>query len=230
MEVKTLEEQNKAHILAQISHDLRQPLQALSIYACALLEENLTPEQMDIAQKIENSATNLRNMLNNLLDISQLEAHGLKYSPHIIDIKQLLQKIANDYQTIAQCQNIKFYSNFHYGISYTDSICVERIVRNLLSNAFKYNNGKVIFGSRQYQNNIRIFVIDNGYGIADIEIDKIFNEFYQIRHAEKHRNNGTGLGLAICKKLAVLLNTKIEVHSIEGRGSCFSFCLKKHRN
>ena len=223
MELGHKEDLSKSFFLAQISHDLRQPMQALSIYVCSLLAENLTPEQRFIAQRIEDSTKNLRNMLNNLLDISQIDAKGLHYTPQTLNIKEILKRIAKDYKIIAQCQHIKFYSGFHHGLVYSDPICIERIIRNLLSNALKYNGGKIIFGSRQKKKHIRIFVIDNGCGISSNEIDKIFTDFYQSKQINRH--NGVGLGLAICKRLAQIIGTSIEVTSIEGRGTCFSFLL-----
>ena len=225
MDFGNTEDLSKSFFLAQISHDLRQPMQALSIYVCSLLGEELTPEQYHIAKNIESSTNNLKNMLNNLLDISQIDARGLQYTPQILDSQELLKRIAKEYKTIAKCQHINFYSGFHRGLIYSDSICIERIIRNLLSNALKYNGGKIIFGSRREQNYIRIFVIDNGCGISADEIDKIFTEFYQSKQIKDNRNTGTGLGLAICKKLAQIIGTTIEVKSIEGRGTCFSFRL-----
>ena len=225
MQTDHTEDLSKSFFLAQISHDLRQPMQALSIYVCSLLEEKLTPEQYTIVKKIKNSTDNLRNMLNNLLDISQIDARGLQYTPQKLDIKIPLQRIAEDYKTIAQCQNLKFYSHFQNRIIYSDSLCIERIIRNLLSNAFKYNAGKIVFGSRKENNGIRIFIIDNGCGISPNETDKIFNDFYQSNQIAKNRYNGAGLGLSICKKLAKIIGTTIEVKSIEGRGTCFSFYL-----
>jgi len=230
MDFDNTEDLSKSFFLAQISHDLRQPMQALSIYVCSLLGEKLTPEQYHIAKNIESSTNNLKNMLNNLLDISQIDARGLLYTPQTLDTKELLTRIAEEYKIIAQCQHIKFYSGFHQGLVYSDSICIERIVRNLLSNALKYNGGKIIFGSRQEQNYIRIFVIDNGCGISADEIDKIFNAFYQSNQSNENRYIGAGLGLTICKKLAQILGTKIEVKSIEGRGTCFSFSLPINNN
>ncbi len=230
MGINTTDDLNKSFFLAQISHDLRQPMQALSIYVCSLLGENLTPEQYSIAKKIQNSTDNLRNMLNNLLDISQIDALGLRYTPQKLDIKILLQRIAEDYKTIAQCQNLKFYSHFQNKTIYSDSLCIERITRNLLSNAFKYNAGKIVFGSRKEKHGIRIFIIDNGCGISPDETDKIFNDFYQSNQIAENRYNGAGLGLSICKKLAKIIGTTIEVKSIEGRGTCFSFLLPIHQN
>ena len=225
MNYKHTEDLSKSFFLAQISHDLRQPMQALGIYICSLLAEDLPPEQYKIAKMIESSANNLRNMLNNLLDITQIDTRGLKYTPEDIEIKTLLTRIANDYKTISKCQHIKFYNHFHQGYIYSDAICIERIVRNLLSNALKYNAGKIIFGARKEKNNIRIYVIDNGCGINKEDINNIFKDFYQSKQNKENRYNGAGLGLSICQRLAKIINSKIEVYSIEGRGSCFSFCL-----
>ena len=114
MKFKHTEDLSKSFFLAQISHDLKQPMQALSIYVCSLLAENLTPEQYQIAKRIENSTNNLRNMLNNLLDISQIDARGLKYTPKKLDIKQLLTPIAQDYKAIANCQHLIWTVYFVY--------------------------------------------------------------------------------------------------------------------
>ena len=216
---------DKSYFLAQASHDLRQPMQALNIFIAALFDEKLSAKEHDILSKIEASAQNLSNLLNNLLDISKLDSGGIKYEPQEFNIGGLIQNIANEYSELASCKHIKFHALIHNGDVYSDPILIERIIRNLLSNAFKYTKNKIVLGCKREQDNIRIMILDNGPGISEAEKSKIFEEFYQSSDIIDNRKQGAGLGLTIVSKIATVIDTKIEISSKLGQGSCFSFLL-----
>ena len=211
--------------MAQASHDLRQPMQALNIFIATLFEEGLSSRQHEILSKIETSAHNLNNLLNNLLDISKLESGGIKYEPQAFNIGQLIKNISHEYSELASCKHIKFHALVHNGEVYSDPILIERIIRNLLSNAFKYAKNKIVLGCKRQQDYIRIMVLDNGPGISDDDKSKIFDEFYQSPQITDNRKHGAGLGLTIVSKIATVIDTKIEITTIPGRGCCFSFLL-----
>ncbi len=216
---------DKSYFLAQASHDLRQPMQALNIFIATLFEEGLSSRQHEILSKIETSAHNLNNLLNNLLDISKLESGGIKYEPQEFNIGQLIKNISHEYSELASCKHIKFHALVHNGEVYSDPILIERIIRNLLSNAFKYAKSKIVLGCKRQQDYIRIMVLDNGPGISDDDKSKIFDEFYQSPQITDNRKHGAGLGLTIVSKIATVIDTKIEITTIPGRGCCFSFLL-----
>ena len=215
----------KSYFLAQASHDLRQPMQALKLFISGLKEENLTVMQKVMVKKIEDSAINLNTLLDNLLDISKIEAGGVKYQPQIFDIGNVITALAQEYQELAQKQNIRFrYISLHKKI-YSDPILVERLLRNLLNNAFKYTKNKVLLGTKLSGHFITVKIIDNGCGIAPQEQDKIFQDFYQSPQQPVCRIQGVGLGLGIVKRIAKLLQTKIHIYTIPQKGSCFYFNL-----
>lgn len=217
----------KSYFLAQASHDLRQPMQALKIFIATLLEENLTPQQHTLVQQIDESTNNLSSLLDNLLDISKIEAGGMEYRPEIFDIGSLINNLAGEYKALAEERHIKFiYIPLHQKVK-SDPILVERMIRNLMNNAFKYTKNKILFGARNSGKEVRIQIIDNGCGIAPEDKDKIFQDFYQSSQNKNQKKQGAGLGLGIVNRIAKLLHTQIEINSILGQGSCFSFKVKK---
>ena len=218
----------KSYFLAQASHDLRQPMQALQLFISSLKEENLTLIQKMLVNKIEDSAINLHTLLDNLLDISKIESGGVKYQPQLFDIGILIENLAQEYQELAKKQNIQFHFVITHTIIYSDPILLERLLRNLLNNAFKYTKNKILFGTKKSHKKITLKIIDNGCGIPANEIDKIFDDFYQSSQQPNCRIQGVGLGLGIVKRIAKLLQTKIHIYSIPQKGSCFYFSLKEH--
>ena len=215
----------KSYFLAQASHDLRQPMQALKLFISGLKEENLNLMQKTLVKKIEDSALNLNTLLENLLDISKIEAGGVKYQPQIFDIGTIISNLAQEYQELAKKQNIRFrYIPLRKKI-YSDPILLERLLRNLLNNAFKYTKNKVLFGAKLSGKSITIKIIDNGCGISPQELDKIFQDFYQSPQQPICRIQGVGLGLGIVKRIAKLLKTTVNIYSIPEKGSCFYFSL-----
>lgn len=211
----------KSYFLAQASHDLRQPMQALAIFIDTLLEENLTPEQLSLAQKIHASAENLRNLLDNLLDISKLEAGGVEAQKLEFNIGSLMSNILKEYKEIAAKRHIKLKVIPCHRQVYSDPILLERIIRNFLSNAFKYTKDKILVGCRKSGDKLKLMVIDNGAGISSAETKLIFEEFYQSSDIPGNKKNGSGLGLTIVRKIADILGAGVGVMSDVGRGSCF---------
>ncbi|MBE6445254.1 MAG: PAS domain-containing protein [Alphaproteobacteria bacterium] len=213
---------SKDYFLAQASHDLRQPLQALMLYADALLEENLPFRAFEIGNKIKLSAVHLQNLINNFLDISKLDCGGIKPDIKKFDIKVLIDRLCLEYHE---------YNNFGVVCKADDvSVCfdavlLERIIRNLMSNAIKYTKGKILLTCRLYKNNIVIRIVDNGCGIKYVEQNKIFDDFYQSKDVEGNQNSGCGLGLGIVRRIVFLLNGKIKVKSVLGKYCAFEIKL-----
>ena len=217
---------SKTYFLAQAVHDLRQPLQALHIYSDMLLETPLNPEQRELGERIQDSTSEIKELLANYLDISKLDYGGVIYEPCEFSFKTLTDKLAQEYKTI--CSH--HHKSFHYipcnQMIHNDPILIERMLRNFLSNAVKFSKDKVIFGCRHQGKKIIVQIIDNGNGISKKEQPYIFDEFYQSRKNPHNRKHGAGLGLAIAKKIADIIGSKIKVTSTEGQGTTFSFSLE----
>lgn len=215
----------KSYFIAQASHDLRQPMQALKIFINTLSEEHLSKNQRNILDKLSASADNLNNLLDNLMDISKLDSHGFAPHNYGFDIAELLKNIIFEFKEIAHKRHIKFVHSFCHYTVHSDPLLVERVVRNLLSNAFKYTKNKVLIGCKKEKSHIRIVVMDNGAGISKKELKLIYNEFYQSENIPDNQRNGTGLGLSIVKKISDVLDLDIKVKSELGHGANFSFRL-----
>lgn len=220
---------DKSYFLAMASHDLRQPMQALNIFIHTLFAEKLNHRQSEILEKIEASANNLKNLLDNLLDISKLDSGGVRAELEVFDIGGLLQNIAAEYHALAHYKSIKFHALLHHGVVQSDPVLVERIIRNLLSNAFKYTNSKIVLGCKRQGKHYRVMILDNGPGIDQKEQEQIFEEFYQSPQQPEHRKQGAGLGLTIVKKIATILGTRIRIDTIPERGTCFSFLIPMYK-
>ncbi len=216
---------DKSYFLAQASHDLRQPLQAVNLFLSVLETENDPDEQSIIINKIKESCDNLNNLLNNLLDISKLDSGGMTFERETFNLYELLQRLKNEYELTAKEKGIRLKLIGKDIILDSDAVLIERIIRNFLSNAIKYTKNKIIISCYKYNKKIVIRVLDNGIGIAQNEINEIFEDFYQSRQIKNNRKNGAGLGLSIVKKIAGLLNGKISVKSNEGKYTVFSLSL-----
>lgn len=211
----------KSYFLAQASHDLRQPLQALNIFINLLEEENLPERQKTLVEKIGASANSLRNLLDNLLDISKLEVGGTSVHKSVFNIGQLLENIIAEYQDIAADKQIDLQFVPCRSKVYSDPVLIERIIRNYLSNALKYTQNRLLIGCRRSNSKLKITVNDNGPGIKLDEQKLIFDEFYQSGNIPDNKKNGSGLGLTIVKKISDLLGAEVGVDSKIGEGSTF---------
>ena len=213
----------KSRFLAAASHDLRQPLHALGLFAATLVEKIRYPEVRNIVDNINASIAALTSLFDALLDISKLDANVVHPTLSQFPIQALFARIKTDYARIAQEKNLKF-SVVPCGANVTsDPILLERILRNLVANAIRYTEqGTVVLGCRRQDDNIRIEIWDSGAGIPFIQRQKIFEEFYQLQNPERDREKGLGLGLAIVKRLTQLLDHKLEVISSPDKGSMFS--------
>ena len=220
----------KARILAAASHDLRQPLHALSLYS-AVLARNPTQETLTVvSQHIDLSVRALSALLNALLDVSRLDAGVFQIEQCSFDVATILQRVINDYLELARQKGLAFHLHSVPATVFSDPIVVERITRNLIDNAIKYtDHGSVVVTIRQVGNRARIDVRDSGKGIPQDEQQRVFEEFYQLDNPGRDREQGLGLGLSIVKRLTELIGCTISVISSPGRGSCFSLTLPLDR-
>ncbi len=236
LETKTQELQQssryKSEFLANMSHELRTPLNSSLILAKLLAdnkEGNLTEKQIEFSKQILNSGNDLLNLINDILDLSKVESGKLEIQPEGIDIQDLVQSLQKTFEPIAKEKFLEFEVSISEDVSpriTTDRLRLEQILKNLLSNAFKFTSkGSVeLKVESSLDDGIKFSVTDTGIGIKPNQQDVIFEAFRQADGTTNRRFGGTGLGLSISKDLAHLLRGKISVNSQEGKGS--TFCLE----
>lgn len=213
----------KSKFLAAASHDLRQPLHALSLLAGALAERIQYAEVKSIVDKIRAAVAALENLFNALLDISKLDSGVLQPCIENFELRVLFARIENDYRPEAEQKGLQFeVGDCGHTVVRSDAILLERILRNFVSNAVRYTHeGKVSVACEQQGDQVVISVRDTGMGIPDAAQEMIFDEYVQLDNPERDREKGLGLGLAIVARIARLLGHEIDVKSGPGQGSEF---------
>ncbi len=212
----------KTRFLAAASHDLRQPLHALGLFAARLGDRTRDPDDAALAHRISTSVSSLDSLFSALLDVSKLEAGVVETRSCAMALNTLFDRLANDFAPEALEKNLKFAVVPTARAVYSDPVLLERILRNLLANALRYTSeGGVVVGARRRGSRIAVEVWDSGPGIAAENLEHVFEEFYQIGNPERAQARGLGLGLAIVRRLARLLGHEVQVTSRLGRGSVF---------
>lgn len=216
----------KSRFLAAASHDLRQPLHALGLWAGLLRDSLTTPVAVERAEKLLLCVESLDKMFAGLLDLSRLDAGSVTTEKRAFALQPLLQGLENDVRSEAQAKGIGLEVATTAAWVYSDPLWVERILRNLLSNAIRYTqHGTVSLLCEQAADTVRVVVRDTGIGIGADEQQRVFEEYYQLHNPARDRNRGIGLGLAIVKRLCDLLGHPISLDSTPGVGSEFSVVL-----
>ena len=214
----------KSKFLAAASHDLRQPLHALSLLSSALCDRIRYPEVKHIVDKIMLAVSALENLFNALLDISKLDSGVLKPNLASFQLREIFDKIENDYRPEADRKGLEFVvDSCSEVVVYSDDILLERVIRNFVSNALRYTDrGRVRLSCQPGNGGVVIAVQDTGIGIQGDKLQAIFDEYVQIGNPERDREKGLGLGLAIVARISQLLDHRIQVDSVPGQGSTFS--------
>lgn len=214
----------KARFLAAASHDLRQPMQALSIFHELLGQEIRNDERGSrILANAQKAAEGMRTLLDALLDVSRLDANVITPNFRAFPVQTLLNQMESEFMPVAGQMNIRLRVMPCSALIVSDPVLLGQVLRNLLSNALRYApDGRVLLGCRRRDNHLDIAVFDTGIGIAPDQHAKIFGEFYQIGNKARDRNQGLGLGLAIVERVVRLLDHALAMRSEPGRGSCFS--------
>jgi PAS domain S-box-containing protein len=213
----------KSRFLAAASHDLRQPLQAATLYLSLLSRQANTHDQQQLCLKMRTPLQVMGNILNALLDISMLDSGLVTPKRSDFGLATILERIAADLRPLAQQKNLRFdYSQTNIIVN-SDPALLERIVENLASNAIRYTtDGSIAVHAERIGGMARIFVVDTGVGIPEEALERIFEEYFQYDNPARNIKKGLGLGLAIVRRLAQLLDHPINVHSALGKGSTFS--------
>lgn len=235
-QAKELQETSKykSEFLANMSHELRTPLNSVLILAKLLADNNprnLTDKQIEYATIIHRSGSDLLKLINDILDLSKIEAGKIDLTIEEISVESIIKDLQQLFSVVASQKNIEF--SIHKDVKVpnnlkTDVLRLEQIIKNLLSNAFKFTpeNGKVsvLFNALEHPDGKRISiqVKDSGIGISAEKQKLIFDAFQQADGSTSRKYGGTGLGLSISKELARLLGGEIMVSSKEGMGSEFT--------
>ena len=220
----------KSRFLAAASHDLRQPLHALSLYSAALAVRAPGGDVGEIGRSINVAALSLSALVDSLLDISKLDAGAIQPQVQRVGVRSLTDRIEADFKPMAQAKQLEFRVQAADADIETDPVLLGRILRNLVDNAIKYTaRGSVTLSARAEAASVRLAVSDTGPGIAPQERERVFEEFYQIGNPERDRSQGLGLGLAIVRRLARLLGTEVELDSAPGKGAQFAIRVPRAR-
>jgi len=217
----------KTQFFAAASHDLRQPLHAMGLFAEALRQRSHDPGVASLVNSINESVDALEGLFGELLDITRIDTGGVDVSPAPVAMRELFARLRLHFEPTAfeKGLGLSFHGARH--VAFADPVLLERILRNLVSNAIRYtDDGGVLVSCRPRGDKLLMQVWDSGIGISEASLPRIFDEFYQVqsqRPLEAHQRKGLGLGLAIVARLAALLEAPISVRSRVGRGTVFSF-------
>jgi PAS domain S-box-containing protein len=216
----------KSRFLATASHDLRQPLQSLALLTGALRRLVSSPDALEALTLQDAAIAAMSRLLNALLDISKLESGAV--TPDIVDfdISTLFDELRADFAGVATDKGLQLTVESMPDCAHSDPSLVGQILRNLITNALKYTpQGSVCLRSQRQPDALIVEVRDSGIGIDERQLGLIFEEFYQVGVPANSSRDGFGLGLSIVRRLAHLLDLRIEVQSAVGAGSSFSFRL-----
>lgn len=213
----------KTRFLAAASHDLRQPLQTLTLLQ-GLLARTVQGEQAQrLIARFHETLGAIEGMLNTLLDINQIDAGVIHADFVTFPINDLLVQVKDELTYHAEAKGLTLRV-VACGLSvHSDPGLLEQMIRNLVSNALKYTqHGKVLLGCRRHRGMLSIEVWDTGIGIPDKDLKAIFEEYHQLDNAARERSRGLGLGLSIVQRLGTLLGHRVRVSSQPGKGSVFA--------
>lgn len=218
----------KSRFLAATSHDLRQPLHALGLFAVTLKERLHDPEQVRLVTRIEDSINALEGMFGTLLDVSRLEAGVLAVQERPTPLQPLLDRLHQEWIGPAQEKGLSLRVAPSRLAVHADPVLLTRVLNNLVSNALRYTEqGGVVIGCRRHGQQVLLQVWDSGVGIAPEQVGRVFEEFFQVGNPERNRTKGLGLGLYIVDRICRLFGAAPQVRSRLGHGSVFTVALSR---
>lgn len=223
----------KSDFLANMSHELRTPLNSSLILAKLLADnadENLTPEQVKYAQTIQSSGNDLLNLINDILDLSKIEAGHVEIRPEPLALERMANSLRHLFDPVANDKGLGFSVDIAADVPLvieTDPQRLEQVLKNLIANAIKFTEqGNVTLRMRSLGNGqVALAVTDTGIGIAPEQQARIFEAFHQADSTISRRFGGTGLGLSISREVVRLLGGSIHLESRVGEGSTFTVVL-----
>ena len=233
-------DRSKNQFLANMSHELRTPLNSIIGFSSVLLEStraNLMPRLYKFLENIHTAGNHLLELINDILDLSKIEAGKMELRPEHFDLRETIAAVERVMKGFASQANVRVVASVEPAVPHVllDEGRLKQILFNLLSNAVKFSpKGGPVTVSAAFipraqsplgVDSIRIDVADQGIGIAQDELERIFDEFYQTEEGRRSRRGGTGLGLSLTRNFVELHHGTIEVQSTPGSGSCFTLYL-----
>ncbi len=217
---------SKSRFLAAASHDLRQPLHALTLFSAGLENGEQHPARLERIARIQECVSSLDRLFSELLDLSRLDSGALKTVPTGFALDVLFLEISQTFRPIAEDRELRLVLRPTDLWVVADRAMLSQALSNLVSNAIRYTReGGVLVGARRRGTQVRIDVWDTGIGIAAEHQAQVFDEFFQVGTDPHRANRGLGLGLATVKRLGQIMQMPIELHSRPGRGTVFSLTL-----
>ena len=227
--------QAKSDFLSHMSHEIRTPMNAVIGMTSIGLSAKTLKRKDEALLKIESASTHLLGVINDILDMSKIEANKLELNPVSFDFEKMLQKVANVISVRSEENKQRFYVSIDQEIPEIligDDQLISQVITNLLGNSVKFTpaGGVIKLGANCVSHeddlySIRIWVTDTGIGISQEQMPTLFNVFEQAESGISRKFGGTGLGLAISKRIVEIMGGTIEVTSELGKGSTFSFCI-----
>jgi len=223
----------KSQFLATISHELRTPLNSILGFTELLLDDpgdgTAGALRRRYLSNVLHSGQHLLNLVNNLLDLSKIEAGHMELRPKAFEVAASVHCVATGIQPLAAQKHLSFVLDIEPGVAtiYADEGRFQQVLYNLLSNAVKFTpeGGRVELSVRRAEEAVEVIVSDTGIGIAPEDQQRIFEAFEQLDRSGSPRQEGTGLGLALARQLVALLGGVLWVESAVGQGSRFGFTL-----
>jgi len=216
----------KSRFFAAASHDLRQPLHSLGLFAAALEGHVFSRDARDIVARIGDSISALEALFNELLDLSKLDAGAVSVHPRNIALQDLFDRLSLEFHAEAVARHLRMRFVPTSLAVRTDPVLLERVLANLVSNALRYTTeGGVVVGARPRGLEVWLDVVDTGVGIPPEKQQQVFDEFFQIGNPGRDRRRGLGLGLAIVRRLVGLMGHRLSLQSIPGKGTRFRLAL-----
>jgi len=214
----------KSRFLEASSNDIRHHLQTLILLNAALNKTVVHSKAQEMVGKQGNALAQLSDLMNSLLEFSELESGEVELDITDVSIPDIFRKLQEEFEYQAEAKGLRLTFRSEAEVVRSDSTLLSRIIRLLVSNAIRYTTeGEVAVSSHREANKLSIAVQDTGIGIAPDQLAKIFDEFYKVEYDPAGRHGGLGLGLSIVEHSIGLLDGKIEVESAPGKGSRFSF-------
>jgi signal transduction histidine kinase len=222
--------QSKTRFLAAASHDLRQPTAAIGLLVSLLRQQATAPETKDLINMLDEAVASMESLLVGLLDISRLDAGAVRPEFQSVCLEDVFQAVRVHEKSAADSKGLRLRFRLPKGpngsqlMVLTDPMLLHSVLRNLVANAIRYttSGGVLVAARKRGKHRLRIEVWDSGIGIAPDQLDRIFEEFYQVSNSARDRSRGIGLGLAIVRRTANILGEQVTVKSRHGRGSVFA--------
>lgn len=227
----------KTQFFAAASHDLRQPLHALGLFAEALRQRTHDPEVASLVHSIDESVDALEGLFGELLDVTRIDAGGVDVNPGPVRMRELFARLRLQFEPVAFEKGLMLSFRGDQHVAHADAVLLERVLRNLVSNAIRYtDDGGVLVSCRLRRRpegeRLLLQVWDSGAGIAPDNLPRIWDEFFQVqggRQLQAHHRKGLGLGLAIVRRLTDLMGVPVSVRSRVGHGTVFSVAVPTGR-